>query len=120
MLSKAFRLSKDRDFKKVFKSSKPFYCGNLILRYSNSPKSIINNQKPRIGFIVSNKIDKRATKRNELKRKMRSVVFLLLPKIKQGYDIIFTVSRNFQYPYQYFEIEKEMINILKKADLLYD
>jgi len=51
---------------------------------------------------------------------MRSVVFLLLPKIKQGYDIIFTVSRNFQYPYQYFEIEKEMINILKKADLLYD
>lgn len=115
MLAKMYRLTDEKDFKKVFKSSKPFYVGNLNLRCVPNKKAV-----SRIGFIISNKIDKRATKRNELKRKMRAVVFPLISQINPRHDIVLIVLKNFSYPYSYLDIENQIKEIFKKAKLLYD
>lgn len=47
----------------------------------------------RFGFIVSNKIHKRATKRNKIKRLLRESVQKLLPKIKPGFAVVFLVKK---------------------------
>jgi ribonuclease P protein component len=115
MLARVFRVNKEDDFKKVFKFSKPVFDAYLTLRFIKNQGRI-----SRFGFIVSNKIDKRATKRNELKRKMRAVILSMQPRIKSGYDVVFILSKKMPEPYEYSKIQENLKNILTKASLLYD
>lgn len=45
----------------------------------------------RYGFTVSKKVDKRATVRNKIKRRLRFCVEQMLGDIKGGYDMLFLV-----------------------------
>lgn len=47
----------------------------------------------RFGFIVKKTVDKRATSRNEVRRKLRSCIEELRPKIKPGYDMLFFLEK---------------------------
>lgn len=47
----------------------------------------------RFNFIVSNKISKRAVKRNKIKRFLRESVKTILPQVKFGFDIVFLVKK---------------------------
>ena len=46
----------------------------------------------RFAFIISKKIDPRATQRNELRRKVRSCIEEIFDSIGKGYDFIFYPS----------------------------
>jgi ribonuclease P protein component len=46
----------------------------------------------RFGFIVSNKVSKKATKRNLVKRRINEIIRLNFKKIKIGFDIVIIVS----------------------------
>lgn len=48
----------------------------------------------RFGFVIGKKIDKRAVVRNKTKRVIRSCIEELLPKIKNGYDMLFILQKN--------------------------
>lgn len=48
----------------------------------------------RFGFVISKKIDKRAVVRNRTKRVMRSCIEEMLPKIENGYDMLFILQKN--------------------------
>lgn len=52
-----------------------------------------NMGSTRFGFIVSTKISKRATARNRVKRVLKEAIRNLLPKIKEGFDVVFLVKR---------------------------
>lgn len=45
----------------------------------------------RIGIIVSTKVSKKAVVRNKIKRRIRESVLKMLPKIKNGFDIVLIV-----------------------------
>jgi len=47
----------------------------------------------RFGFIISKKIDKRAVRRNRIKRLLREAIRCLLPQIEKGYDVVFLVKK---------------------------
>jgi ribonuclease P protein component len=47
----------------------------------------------RFGFVVSTKIDKRAVKRNRVKRLFREGVRSVMDEVKDGYDVVFWVRR---------------------------
>src|SRR5258706_15865795 len=47
----------------------------------------------RYGFIISKKIDKRATVRNRVKRRIRACVEELHPKMVTGYDLLFIIKK---------------------------
>lgn len=47
----------------------------------------------RFGFIVSKKIDKRASARNSIKRRFRSCIEIVLDRIKKEYDMLFLLKR---------------------------
>jgi len=72
-----------------------------------------------IGFVVGVKIDKRAVKRNRAKRQMREVVRLLLKEgvLKTGYMIAF-MGQAGSVDAEYTDIEKSVVEILKKARVL--
>ncbi len=65
--------------------SSPFY--NLKIRRNGELVS-------RFGFVVSKKIDKRATVRNRIKRKIRSCMEENLDKIVDGYDFLFILKKD--------------------------
>lgn len=48
----------------------------------------------RFGFVISKKIDKSAVIRNRTKRVMRSCIEEMLPKIENGYDMLFILQKN--------------------------
>lgn len=78
MLTKENRLRKKKDFEIIFKNGKTFKEGFLILKIIKT-----NLEKNRFGFIISQKVSKKATVRNRIKRKLREVVRL---NIKEGSD----------------------------------
>jgi len=114
MLNKVNRIQKSGDFNKIFRQSRPVQSGKITIR------AIAGNQeKPsRFGFIISNKIDKRATRRNSLKRRLRSIAREILPQIKKGNSIIVLVRENFSTPYNFQEIRQTFIEGIGKAGLL--
>ena len=111
MLAKLHRLQKQKDFKKVFKKGKGFRETLLSLK---TVKNDLNCS--RFGFVVSQKISKKANIRNKVKRKLREIIKTKIKLIKPGNDIVVIAlpgleNKNFQ------EI-KEMVNeLLKKSGL---
>jgi ribonuclease P protein component len=114
MLKKLHRLKKDRDFSRVFKRSKKVRTENLVFNIAQFSPS----NPSRFGFIVANSIDKRATRRNGIKRRMRAAIKELLPEIKTGYDAIISVKKPFSYPYKLAEIKDQIKKGLSDAGLL--
>ncbi|MEI8143338.1 MAG: ribonuclease P protein component [Candidatus Berkelbacteria bacterium] len=107
MLKKINRLSKDRDFSKVFKRARSFHGENLTL------KIVSNTGRPsRFGFVVSNKINKRATRRNALKRRLRAIMIDQIKVLGNGFDAIVLVKRDYLYPYQTAIIKEELTKLL--------
>ena len=69
MLKKINRLKKKKDFEKVLRGGKGFKEDFLLF------KTIKNNLKTsRFGFIISQKVSKKATVRNKLKRKLSGLI----------------------------------------------
>lgn len=121
MLPKEFRIQKSIDFQKVFKHSKPIRTENLSFRVFKNQKNICDG-KPcvRFGFIISNKIDKRAVRRNALKRQLRQIAADLISELESGYDIVTVVNKDFPYPYEQSDIRKQLTEGLRKAGVLSD
>lgn len=98
----------------MFRFSKPQASNNLLVR------SIKNNLSfSRFGFIISNKIDKRATRRNGLKRRLRSLASGVLDQVKPGYDIVVMVKTSYNYPFDFEVIKRDLIDGLKKSGVLW-
>jgi ribonuclease P protein component len=86
MLPKQHRLRSDKDFQKIWKRGLSFYTKILGFKLLGN-----NLEFSRIGIVVGNKISKKATVRNKLKRQLREIIGPELGKIKSGYDLIISV-----------------------------
>lgn len=83
MLARTFRLVKESDFTKVLRKGRGWRTPQAQF------KSLSNGLKiSRFGIVVSNKVSKKASKRNLLKRRLREIIRGLMPDIKPGYDIV--------------------------------
>ena len=83
MLPVKNRLKKKKDFDVVFKKGKGFREGFL------STKIIANELGySRFGLVVGQKVSKKAVMRNKIKRRLREVIRVELPDIKQGMDVV--------------------------------
>jgi ribonuclease P protein component len=71
---------------------------------------------PRIGFVVSTKVAKRAVVRNLVKRRMREIVRKALPRLIGGVDIAF-MARSESVGMTYAELERSMTDLMARAGL---
>lgn len=84
MLSLKYRLRNKKDIEAVFKLGQGRKEGLLFL------KAFRNNlDTSRIGFIVSQKVAKKAVLRNKIKRRLRALIESRIQKIKNGIDLLF-------------------------------
>ena len=108
MLKKQNRLTRVGNFK----TDKLFTSRLFNLRTSKNQEG-----RTRFAFIVSKKIDARATVRNRTKRILRSMVEEALANLKSGFDFIFTLKRPLST-----EEKQEALNsledVFKKAQVL--
>lgn len=114
MLPKANRLSKKKDFEMVFKKGKGFKEDFLILRFVSS-----KTKRARFGIIVSQKISKKATIRNKIKRMIRTIIKPKMSKIKKEADIVFLALPGLENK-DFWEIEETINKLFKKAKLISD
>lgn len=112
MFSKKYRLSKQKDFEKIFKAGQ-FINGQFIFL-----KNLKNKlEYSRFAFVVSSKISKKAVIRNKIKRRMRDIAQRCFQEIKPGYDIIITAKPGID-SVDYNKINQELIGLFKKASLI--
>ena len=110
MLKKENRLKKNRHFNYIYKKGEKFFEKHLNL-------CILKTKfKPfKVGFSVSNKIGK-STVRNKVKRRLREIVRLNFSSIKGTHNLVFIAKDGIE-KLNYKELENELINLLKKANL---
>jgi len=112
MLPLTNRLKKTTEISKVFKEGRFFKEGFLILKTAKN-----NLNKSRFGFIVSQKISKKAVLRNKIKRRLRAIVGKELKTIKTGTDNLVVALPGLEK--KDFSSTKETLNnLIKKAKLI--
>ena len=111
MLPKENRLRKKKEFEKVIKEGKGVREGFLVLKYLKNNLNLV-----RTGFVVSQKISKKAVIRNKVKRRLREIVRRNLEKLKPGYDLIFFTKKGIEEK-DFWQIKEVVKELLKKAKL---
>lgn len=111
MLSEKNRLKKKKDFENVFKKGKGFREGFLTLKIGKN-----NLDRTRFGFIVSQRISKKATLRNKIKRRLREIVRAKMKTIKKGIDVVLITVPGIEKK-SFQEIEKTVERLFKKAKI---
>lgn len=111
MLKKIYRLTKDKDFKRVFQKGSSSFDKMLGI------KAVENGKRySRFGILVGTKVSKQAVIRNKIKRQIREIIKLDLKNIKSGFDYVIislpAVDGKF-----YKEIEESVKNNFKKLTL---
>lgn len=117
MLKKINRLNKTKDIEAVMKAGRSFYSPILMLKMKVNNLGTI-----RLGVIVSNKVSKKATARNLIKRRIRASIKQFLPRLKFGWDGVLLASPKIIDKTgkieAYATIKDHVFMVFKKADLL--
>ncbi len=112
MLAKTYRLSKNKDFEKVFSKGKSFKAKYIFLKILKNNLSF-----SRFGFIISKKVSKKSVERHKIKRRMSDVVRSKIKEIKEGWDIVIMANPQIKEK-SYQEIEAAIEDVLKSAELI--
>ncbi len=110
---KVHKIHKNYEFRIVYGKGKCFSSSLFIMYVYKNKKNFLLN---RLGISVSKKVGKSVT-RNRVRRLVYEVYRLNSHKLKNGYDIVF-ISRNRAKDKSYLEIEKSIINLLKRGMIL--
>ena len=110
MLPKENRLTDDYDFRRVKRLGKSYHCP--LFKLSLAQRKI--EGPSRFGFVISKKIDKRATVRNGIKRLLRRAARERLEKIPEGFDIVLVVRPKI-VDKSYEEVSAEVDKVLSKV-----
>ena len=112
MLAKINRLRKTEQIQGVFKKGR--FCQNDFFVLRAVAK---NSGSLRVAFIVSNKIDKRATARNKIRRRMREIIRAAFLEIKKEFDLVI-VSKKSAASLSYQKMKEELLGLLERAKIL--
>jgi len=124
MLPKENRLDLKKEFFEIKKKGK-LLRGKLFnflflvsKQLSNSNIRLLadNFQPPNFALIVSKKIDKRATKRNRVKRLLGEAIRSFLPRLQPGIKGVFLVKKEILEK-NFTDIKNEIEETLKEANL---
>lgn len=112
MLPKLNRIKKKKDFDLIFKKGSSFKNNLFIL------KTVKNSlDEPRFGFVVSQKISKKAVIRNKIRRRLSEIARNKMKSIKGGIDIVL-ISLPGVEKKEFSDIKDSLNNLLIKSKIL--
>jgi len=109
-MNKIESLKNNREFRKVYDKGKSLSNKYLVIFFIKN-----GLEYNRVGFSVTKKIGNAVT-RNRVKRLIKEAFRLNSKNINQGYDIIF-LSRIRCNQATYLDVEKSVLNLLKRSKL---
>ncbi len=112
MLIKKHRLTKYKDFEKIWVNGRNFFIKEIGVKFSSN-----NLDCTRFGIVVPNKVIKKAVLRNKVKRKIREIIRKQIPFIKKGFDCII-LARQGIGELSFDELKEKIDFILRKLGLL--
>ena len=110
-MKKENKLKKRKQFNWTFKNGTSSYSKDLVLVYTSSWA-----KDYKVGFSVTKKVGK-AVIRNKIKRRLREIVTDLQDAILPKHTIIL-VARPSIVDVEFSELKKQVIDLLKKENLL--
>ena len=102
---------KKKDIQEVFETGKKISSRYFYLVFKKNQIGY-----PRFAFIASKKIFKKSTQRNRVKRLLREVVRLLLPKLNVLSCDIILVGKSEILNLKSFQLKENFISILEKLE----
>ncbi len=118
MLKRINRIGKQKDFDQFFGQNFKKHRGRNASSRFAILKTYLNDRKyPRAAFVISNKIDKRATARNAMKRQFRETVREILPDIKENYDMLF-IAKPTAKTASVQALRDDLRRLMKKAGII--
>lgn len=112
MVVKQHRLSRQKDFQRVFGRGKRLNSRFISVRVAPNGLNVF-----RFAIVVSNKVSKKATTRNKIRRQIREIIRVRLPNIKLGFDAVITVNSGI-LSHSFQEIKQAIDASFKKSGLL--
>ena len=109
MLKNINRLRKANEIQKVFKFGRSIRSANFSIRY-NPNRGSAN----RFAIVVGTKVDKRATRRNAIKRRVREVIRLNIQSIPTSFDIVLSAHKLANWPIKLADVQGELSELLGK------
>jgi ribonuclease P protein component len=110
------RLRHRRDFSVVYQ------CGISRNAAALGLRAYLRHQDPtlpsRIGFSISLKVSKHAVVRNRIKRQLRAAFRQLLPRLRDGWDLIIVV-RSEAVQCDYPKFLQQLEQLLSQAEILH-
>ncbi|MFA5754278.1 MAG: ribonuclease P protein component [Patescibacteria group bacterium] len=86
MLKKINRISRNKEFDRVFKTGQSFYGRVLGIKAAKNDLA-----ESRFGILINTKVSKKAVVRNRIRRQIRAIIRLQLDKLPTGLDIVIIV-----------------------------
>jgi len=111
--TKQERLIKTKDFRRVYKDGRSYKAGFVTLRLL--PNAALTN---RVGFSISAKSIKKAFRRNHIKRLFREAYRRNKKILKNGFDIVLIIRRDFREGFSYAEARQIFLGLSKEAGIL--
>jgi len=112
VLAKKYCLKRKKDFQRATQKGEKIEKNFLVLKFLRNSLDLT-----RIGFVVSQKVSKKASSRNKIKRRLREIIKINLPNLKPGYDLIFFTKKGI-IEKDFWEIKEVIEQILKKTNLI--
>lgn len=109
MLNNINRLRKTREIQKVFKIGKSLKSADFSIRYAPSRLGV-----NRFAIVVGTKVDKRATRRNAIKRLVREVIRQNIQLLPLSFDIVLTAHKLPNWPLKLADVQGELSDLLKQ------
>jgi len=111
MLLKINRIKKKKDFENVFKKSKSFKNNLFIFKVAKN-----NTRSNRFGFVVSQKVSKKATLRNKVRRRLMEIIGKI-KNIKAGVDVVLIALPGIEKK-DFSEIKTALDEMFIRAELI--
>lgn len=112
MLARASRLHADRDYARLFSKGRAFHGRGVTVKALKS-----SLEAPKIGFVVSTKVAKKANVRNLIKRRMREIVRKHLPNFVKSVDVA-VIAKVESKDMSFAELKTSLEDILWKSGLV--
>lgn len=114
------RVKRRQDFLRIQSSGKKFRSKHLLLVIAEANSRVCSRNDPeesRLGVTITTKIDKRASRRNTLKRRIREVFRRRRFRFKRPVDAV-VIALNQATALEYEDVQRELHGLLKRAQLL--
>jgi ribonuclease P protein component len=112
MLPKINRIKKKKDFEIIFKNSKSFRNNLFIFKIMEN-----NLGLNRFGFVVSQKVSKKAVVRNKIRRRLTEIIKVGMKDVKIGTDLVVITLPGIEKR-EFLELREIINKALIKAKLI--